>query len=160
MPTWQSMIFLGFSVVIYSWAASNKFLPFPPFTKTFMNLYLKTLDWHWENLEIIPVLCSKTLLCLLNINTRQLIHFSTFIRWIIHYKRIWNNMFLQKKAKIIGSHPEEKDLDSLAMSVNYGSTTWKKRVDMNYTWILCAILNKSWKQHPTKEWLYGHFPPI
>ena len=26
--------------------------------------------------------------------------------------------------------------------------------------ILCAVLNKSWKQHPTKQQLYCHLPPI
>ena len=28
------------------------------------------------------------------------------------------------------------------------------------TKILWAILNKSWRQHPTKQQLYGHLPPI
>ena len=30
----------------------------------------------------------------------------------------------------------------------------------NYTRMLWAILNKSWRQHPTKQQLYGHLPPI
>ena len=48
----------------------------------------------------------------------------------------------------------------------YGWTTWtltkrlKKKVDGNYTRMLRAILNKSWRQHPTKNQLYGHLPPI
>ena len=48
----------------------------------------------------------------------------------------------------------------------YGCTTWmltkwlKKKLDGNYTRILRAILNKSWRQHPTKYQLYGHLPPI
>ena len=48
----------------------------------------------------------------------------------------------------------------------YGCTTWKltkrmeKKLDGNYTRMLWAILNKSWKQHPTKQQLYGHLPPI
>ena len=29
-----------------------------------------------------------------------------------------------------------------------------------YTRMLRAILNKSWRQHPTKHELYGHLPPI
>ena len=44
------------------------------------------------------------------------------------------------------------------------SITWKseleKKLDGNYTRMLRAILNKSWKQHPTKHQLYGHLPPI
>ena len=30
----------------------------------------------------------------------------------------------------------------------------------NYTRMLRAILNKSWRQHPTRHQLYGHLPPI
>ena len=48
----------------------------------------------------------------------------------------------------------------------YGCTTWtltkrlEKKLDGNYTRMLRAILNKSWRQHPTKRQLYGHLPPI
>ena len=48
----------------------------------------------------------------------------------------------------------------------YGCTTWtltkqlEKKLDGNYTRILRAILNKSWRQHPTRHQLYGHLPPI
>ena len=44
----------------------------------------------------------------------------------------------------------------------YGCTTWtltkqlEKKLDSNYTRMLRAILNKSWRQHPTKHQL----PPI
>ena len=34
------------------------------------------------------------------------------------------------------------------------------KIDGNYTRMLRAILNKSWRQHPTKHQLYGHLPPI
>ena len=37
---------------------------------------------------------------------------------------------------------------------------WEKKLDGNYTKMLRAILNKSWRQHPTKPQLYGHLPPI
>ena len=43
----------------------------------------------------------------------------------------------------------------------YGCTTWtltkrlEKKLDGNYTRMLRAILNKSWRQHPT-----SHLPPI
>ena len=36
----------------------------------------------------------------------------------------------------------------------------KKSFDGNYTRILCAVLNESRKQHPTKLLLYNHLPPI
>ena len=48
----------------------------------------------------------------------------------------------------------------------YGCTTWtltkrlKKKLDGNYTRMLRAILNKSWRQHPTRHQLYGHLLPI
>ena len=36
----------------------------------------------------------------------------------------------------------------------------EKKLDSNYTRLLRAILDKSWRQHPTKQHLYGHLPPI
>ena len=48
----------------------------------------------------------------------------------------------------------------------YGCTTWtltkrlEKKLDGNYTRMLRAILNKSWRKHPTRHQLYGHLPPI
>ena len=48
----------------------------------------------------------------------------------------------------------------------YGCTTrtltkrLEKKLDGNYTRMLRAILNKSWRQHPTRHQLYGHLPPI
>ena len=48
----------------------------------------------------------------------------------------------------------------------YGCTTWtltkrlEKKLVCNYTRMLRAILNKFWRQHPTKHQLYGHLPPI
>ena len=36
----------------------------------------------------------------------------------------------------------------------------EKKLDGNYTRMLRAILNKSWKQHPPKQQLCGHLPPI
>ena len=48
----------------------------------------------------------------------------------------------------------------------YGCTTWtltkrlEKKLDGNYTRMLQAKLNKSWRQHPRKHQLYGHLHPI
>ena len=36
----------------------------------------------------------------------------------------------------------------------------EKKLDGTYTRMLRAILNKGWRQHPTKQQLYGHLPPI
>ena len=35
----------------------------------------------------------------------------------------------------------------------------EKKLDSNHTRMLRAILNKSWKQHPKKQQLYGHLRP-
>ena len=48
----------------------------------------------------------------------------------------------------------------------YGCITWtltkrtEKKFAGNYTRMLRAILNKTWRQHPTKQQLYSHLPPI
>ena len=47
----------------------------------------------------------------------------------------------------------------------YGCTTWTltkrldKKLNGNYTRLLRAILNKSWRQHSTRHQVYGHLPP-
>ena len=48
----------------------------------------------------------------------------------------------------------------------YGCTTstltkrLEKKLDGNYIRMLRAILNKSWRQHPTRHQLYDHLPSI
>ena len=54
---------------------------------------------------------------------------------------------------------------AVASILLYGCTTWTltkwlEKLDGNYTRMLWAILNKSWRQHPTRHQLYGHLPPI
>ena len=55
---------------------------------------------------------------------------------------------------------------AVAFILLYGCTTWtltkrlEKKLDGNYTRMLRAILNKSWRQHPTRHQQYGHLPPI
>ena len=55
---------------------------------------------------------------------------------------------------------------AVASILLYVCTTWtltkrlEKKLDGNYTRMLRAILNKSWRQHPTRHQLYGHLPPI
>ena len=50
---------------------------------------------------------------------------------------------------------------AVASILLYGCTTWtltkrpEKKVDGNYTRMLRVILNRSWRQHPTKHQLYG-----
>ena len=55
---------------------------------------------------------------------------------------------------------------AVASILLYGCTTWtltkrlEKKLDGNYTRMLRAILNMSWRQHPTRHQLDGHLPPI
>ena len=48
----------------------------------------------------------------------------------------------------------------------YGCTAWtltkslESKIDGNCTRMLRAVLNTSWQQHPTKEYLYGQLSPI
>ena len=55
---------------------------------------------------------------------------------------------------------------AVASILLYGCTTWtltkrlEEKIDSNYTRMLRAILNKSWRQHPTRHQLYGHQPPF
>ncbi|KAI8516923.1 hypothetical protein Bbelb_055040 [Branchiostoma belcheri] len=48
----------------------------------------------------------------------------------------------------------------------YGSNTWtltrrlEKKLDGTYTKMLRVVLNTSWKEHPTKEQLYGDLRPL
>ena len=58
---------------------------------------------------------------------------------------------LTKKASKIGD---------LSQGWLRGSLRLEKKLDGNYTRMLRAILNKSWRQHPTRHQLYGHLPPI
>ena len=58
-------------------------------------------------------------------------------------------------------------LQAVTMSIIvYGCTPWvwtkclEKKPDGNYARMLHAILNTSWKQHPTKQQLHGHLLPI
>ena len=51
-------------------------------------------------------------------------------------------------------------------SSHVDTATWtptkriEKKLDGNYARMLRAVLNKSWRQHPIKQQLYGHQPLI
>ena len=57
---------------------------------------------------------------------------------------------------------KNKDIVTKFHTVTNGCTIWtltkclEKKLDVNYTRMLYFILNKSRKQHPTKQQLYGH----
>ena len=56
--------------------------------------------------------------------------------------------------------------EAVVLILLYGFITWtltkrmEKKLDGNYTRMLRAILNKSRRQHPSKQQPYGHLPSI
>ena len=64
-----------------------------------------------------------------------------FLLFLLNYYWAFKNFKLLEKTWTLTKRPE-------------------KKLDGNYTRMLRAILNKSWRQHPTTHQLYGHLPPI
>ena len=75
----------------------------------------------------------------------------------------WLDVFISLGSSVSSA---EKDIDTQLTIQLYGCTTWtltkrlEKKLDGNYTRMLRAKLNKSWRQHTTRHQLYGHLPPI
>ena len=74
-----------------------------------------------------------------------------------------NRLSIIWKSDLTDKIPNQAAVTSILL---YGCTTWtltkrlEKKLDGNYTRMLRAILNKSWRQHPTRHQLYGPLPPI
>ena len=129
--------------------------------------------WFWELRTY--TLCKKNQI-LINMK-KEFSHIFWF--WI----RVFLNLFwkIWQTSKLIWTH-QVKILDDpviidkekhivnkfryLLTILLYGCTTWtltkrlEKKLDGNYTRMLRAILNRSWRQHPTKQQLFGQHPPI
>ena len=80
-------------------------------------------------------------------------HFCKINIWEINENKRWNT----ERFKVF--------FQAAVVSILlYGCTTWtltkrlEKKLDRNYTRMLRAVLNKSWRQHPTRHQLYGHLP--
>ena len=77
-----------------------------------------------------------------------------------------SSLKLVDKFPYLGSSVLSTETDINMWLAKYGCTTWmltkwiEKKLDGNYTRMLWAILNKSWRQHPTKQQLYSQLPPI
>ena len=58
--------------------------------------------------------------------------------------------------------PAPKAGEDLVCEIPKGSEfhTISREIFFFHPWMLRAILNKSWQQHPTRHQLYGHLPPI
>ena len=87
----------------------------------------------------------------------------------IHQVKAWN--FISKLPIIWKSDLSSKIKRDFFPSVSvfvlpYGCTPWtltkrmEKKLLKNYARMLCAVLNKSWKQYPRKQQVYNHLASI
>ena len=78
----------------------------------------------------------------------------------------FNRLSIIWKSDLTGKRKRSFFQAAVTSILLYGCTTWtltkrlEKKLDGNYTRMLRAILNKCWRQHPTRHQLYGHLPPI
>ena len=90
---------------------------------------------------------------------------------------VWSGNYCCLSIRVASVDENKNSYRNITMKCNFfqaavvsillcGCTTWtlnkhiEKKLDGNYTKMLWVILNKSWRQHPTKQQLYGHLPPI
>ena len=116
-------------------------------------------------------------------NKKKILRFGNFVLWIILFKtmkiKLHYEVFIlfnvESNQTFISVLWQSDLTDKMKRSffqaavisiLLYGCTTWtltkrmEKKLDGNYTRMLRAILNKSWRQHPTKQQLYGHLPLV
>ena len=94
-------------------------------------------------------------------------HISKPVFIILHYINHKESFSLVRHKSDLTDKMKRSFFQAAVVSILlYGCTTWtltkrlEKKLDGNYTRMLRAILNKSWRQHPTKHQLYGHLPLI
>ena len=93
-----------------------------------------------------------------------LINFSISFIWFYEWKYIYITVIW--KLDLTDKMKRSFFPTAVVLILLYGCTTWtltkrmEKKLDGNYTRMLRAILNKSWRQHLTKHLLCGHLPPI
>ena len=87
-------------------------------------------------------------------------------KWLYNTWRAINRLSIIWRSDLTDKMKRSFFQAAVASILLYGCTTWtlskrlEKKLDGNYTRMLRAILNKSWRQHPTRHQLYGHLPPI
>ena len=75
-------------------------------------------------------------------------------------------LLVRKKSDLTDKMKRGFFQTAVVLILLFGCTTWtqtkrlEKKLDGNYTRMLRAILNKSWRQHPTRHQLHDHLPPI
>ena len=85
---------------------------------------------------------------------------------VVHCKVIYIYMCVWFKSDLTDKMKHSFFQAAVVSIPLYECSTWtlkkrlEKKLDGNYTRMLRAISNKSWRQHPTKHQLYGYLPPI
>ena len=91
------------------------------------------------------------------------IHYNKFIIFgllcfsIFSYIRIYFHCLILSLSDLTDKMKRSFFQAAVASILLYGCTTWtltkrlEKKLDGNYTRMLRAILNKSWRQHPTRH---------
>ena len=80
---------------------------------------------------------------------------------IIHWMQA--NVYYQIRLEYLINGLSKNHVMSILL---YGCIRWmqnkqiEKKLDSNCTRMPPAVLNQSWRQHPTKQQLYGHLPHI
>ena len=85
-----------------------------------------------------------------------------YIIYTLFYSTIQPQTSLKKKSNNYWIKTVSYFLKRARISITTSMLTkrMEKKLDSNYTRMLRAVLNKSWRQHPIKQQLYGHLPPI
>ena len=86
--------------------------------------------------------------------------------WLTKAWTAINRLLVIWKSDLTGKMKRSFFQAAIVSILLYGCTTWtltkwlEKELDGNYTRMLRAILNRSWRQHHTEQQLYGHLSPI
>ena len=86
--------------------------------------------------------------------------------WLAKTWTAINSLSVIWKSDLTGRIKRSFFQAAVVLILLYECTTWmltkhmEKKLDGNYTRMLQAILNKSWRQLPTKQQLYCHLPPV
>ena len=103
-------------------------------------------------------------ICTRNGGSLKLVDNFTYLRSSISSTENDINMWLMKAWIVINrlsiNFPSSSHVTSTIWMHHTDTNHLEKKQDGNYTRMLWAILNKSWKQHSTKQQLYGYLPPI
>ena len=75
-------------------------------------------------------------------------------------KKIFKKSYIKRDTKKLFGTVKKSMIELIVATRICDDDNSRKLIHFMDTTMLRAILNKSWKQHPTKQLLYGHLPPI